>query len=163
VIQPCEHDNALKFDTHVHGICKKANQKLHAFGRLRPYLRSDQSKLLLNEVVLSSFSYFLQVWLFCRKTDNKEIDRTHKRVLRILCRDYESIFEELLERDNTKTTHTKNLQKLMIEVYTLLNHLNPEYMWEFFSKRDVQYNLHTNELCKLPSVSSQWYGLSMMR
>ena len=27
-------DNSLKFDTHVQSICKKANQKLYAFGRL---------------------------------------------------------------------------------------------------------------------------------
>ena len=74
----------------------------------------------------------------------------------------ESSFEELLERDNTKTIHTKNLQKLMIEVYKSLNHLNPEYMWEFFVKKDVQYNLRTKELCKLPSVSSQRYGLNSL-
>ena len=27
------------------------------------------------------------------------------------------------------------LQKLMIEVYKSFNHLNPEYMWEFFAKK----------------------------
>ena len=94
-------------------------------------------------------------------TANNDINRTHKRALKILCRDYESTFEELLERDNTKTTHTKNLQKLMIEVYKSFNHLNLEYMWEFFVKKVVQYELRTKELCKLPSVSSQRYGLSL--
>ena len=102
------------------------------------------------------------IWLFCSKTANNDINRTHKRALRILYRDYESSFEELLERDNTKTIHTKNIQKLMIEVYKSLNHLNPEYMWEFFVKKDVQYNLRTKELCKLPSVSSQRYGLNSL-
>ena len=29
-------DNTLKFDTHVLGVCKKVNQKLHAFDRLTP-------------------------------------------------------------------------------------------------------------------------------
>ena len=98
-------DNALKFVTHVQSICKKANQKLHAFGRLRPYLGSDKSKLLLNAVVLSSFSYFQLIWLFCSKAANNDINRTHKRALSILYRDYESTFEELLESDNTQTTH----------------------------------------------------------
>ena len=124
LITPSEHDkllgvtidNALKFDTHVHKLCKKANQKLHAFGRLRPYLGSDKSKLLLNAVVLSHFSYCPLIWLLCSKTANNDINRTHKRALRILYRDNGSTFEELLERDNTKTTHTKGLQKLMIEV-----------------------------------------------
>ena len=95
-------------------------------------------------------------------TANNDINRTHKRTLRILYRDYESTFEEHLERDNTKTTHTKNLQKLMIEVYKSLNHLNPEYIWDFFVNKDVQYNLRTKELCKLPSVSSQSYGLNSL-
>ena len=155
-------DNSLKFDTHVQSICKKANKKLYAFGRLRPYLGSDKSKLLLNAVVLSNFSYCPLIWLFCSKIANNDINRTHKRALRILYRDYESSFEELLERDNTKTIHTKNLQKLMIEVYKSVNHLNPEYMWEFFVKKDVQYNLRTKELCKLPSVTSQRYGLNSL-
>ena len=34
-------------------------------------------------------------------------------------------------RDDTKTRHTKNLQKLIIEVYKSFNHLNPEYMGNF--------------------------------
>ena len=60
-------------------------------------------------------SYCSLIWLFCSKTANNDINRTQKGALRTLYRDYESTFEELLGRDNTKTTHTKNLQKLMIE------------------------------------------------
>ena len=170
LITPSEHvkllgvtiDNALKFETLVQSICKKANQKLHAFGRLRPYLGSDRSKLLLKAVVLSNFSYCPLIWLFCSKTANNDSNRTHKCALRILYKDYKSTFEDFFERDKTKTTHTKNLQKLMIEVYKSLNYLNPEYMWELFVKKDVQYNLRTKELCKLPSVSSQCYGLNSL-
>ncbi len=33
-------DNSLKFEIHVKELCKKVNQKVHAFGRLRPYLGS---------------------------------------------------------------------------------------------------------------------------
>ena len=36
-------DNSLKFETHVKEICKKVNQKLYAFGRLRPFL-GEQSQ-----------------------------------------------------------------------------------------------------------------------
>ena len=95
---------------------------------------------------------------FFSKTANIGIRRTHKRVLRILYRDNESKLEELLERDNTKITHTKNLQKFMKKVCQSLNHLNPEYVWEFFVKKDVQYNLCTKELCKFPLLNSQRYG-----
>ena len=100
------------------------------------------------------------IWLFYSKTVNNEINRTHKRALKILCKDYESTFEELLERDNTKPTHTKNLQKLMIEIHKSFNCLNSEYMWEFFVTEDIQYNPRSKELCKLPSERSQNYGLN---
>ena len=62
----------------------------------------------------------------------------------------------------TKTPHKKNLQNLMVEIYKSMNHLNPEYMWDFFIKKDVPYNLRTKELCKLPSVSSQRYGIKFL-
>ena len=83
-----------------------------------------------------------------------KINRTHKHALRALYGDYESTFEELLDRDKSKTIHEKNLKILMNEVYRTINRLNPEYTWEFFTKRDVPYGLRISELCKLPSVNT---------
>ena len=154
--------NSLKFETHVKEIWKKVNQKVYAFGRLRPYLGEPKSKLLLNSVAMSNFSYCPLIWLFCSKVANNETNRTHKSAMRTLDRDYESTSEELLDRGDTKTTHKKNLENLMMEIYKSKNHLNPECMWDFFVKKDVPYNLRTNELCKLPSVSSQRYGINSL-
>ena len=170
LIPSCKHvkllgvniDNSLKFETHVKEICKKVNQKVYAFGRLRPYLGEPKSKLLLNSLVMSIFSYCPLIWLFCSKFANNEINSTHKRALRTSYRDYESTFEERLDRCDTKKTHKKNLQYLMVEIYKSMNHLNPEYMWDFFVKKDVPYNLRTKDLCKLPSVSSQRYGINSL-
>ena len=58
MIPPSEHvklvrvtiDNALEFDIHVHGMCKKASQKIH--GRLRLYIGMDKSELILNAMTL---------------------------------------------------------------------------------------------------------------
>ena len=57
-----------------------------------------------------------------------EINRTHKRALRALYGDYESTFEDLLDRDKSKTIHKKNPEILLTEDYRTINHLNPEYM-----------------------------------
>ena len=103
---------------------------MYAFGRLRSYLGEQKSKLLLNSVVMSNFSYCPLIWLFCSKVANNEINRTHKRALRTLHRDYESMFEELLDRCDTNTTHKKNLQNLVVEIYKSMHHLNPGYMWD---------------------------------
>ena len=34
----------------------------------------------------------------------------------------------------------------MVEIYRSINHINPEYMWKYFVKKDIPYNLRTNEL-----------------
>ena len=111
---------------------------------------------------MSSFSYCPLIWLFCSKGANNEINRTHKRALRALYGDYESTFEELSDKDKSMTIHKKKLQRLVGEIYKTVNHLNHAYMWEFFVKKDVPYNVCSNELCKIHSVNSQRYGISSL-
>ena len=153
-------DNSLEFDAHIKELCWKVNQKVHAFGKLRPFLGEQKAKLLFNPVIMSNCSYCPLIWLFCGKGANNEISRTHKLSLRALCGDYESTFEELLDKDKSMTIHRMSLQGLMAEIYKAINHLNPAYMWEFFIEKDVPYNLRSNELCKIPYVNSQRYGIS---
>ena len=59
------------------------------------------------------------------------------------------------KRDRTLTIHKKNMQKLMVEVYKTLNHLNPPYMWDLFTKKVVEYDFRTKILCELPPARSQ--------
>ena len=37
-------DNSLKFDAHIKELCRKVNQKVHEFGRLRPVLKEQKAK-----------------------------------------------------------------------------------------------------------------------
>ena len=113
-------------------------------------------------MVMSNFSYCPLIWLFGSKGANNEINRTHKQALRALYGDYESTFEELLDKDKSMTTHKQNLQRLLVEIYKTINHLNPAYMWGFFIKKDIPYNLRSKELRKIPSVNSQHLGISSL-
>ena len=82
--------------------------------------------------------------------------------MRVLYRDYDSSFDQLLARAGSITVHQKNLQSLMTEIYKTMNHLNPSYNWQFFVKKDIPYNLCTKELCSLPSAQSHRYGLNSL-
>ena len=66
--------------------------------------------------------------MFCSKSANKEINRTNKRALRLLYEDYDSSFEQLLEKDVSITVHQRNLQNLMTEICKTDNQMNPAYM-----------------------------------
>ena len=85
---------------------------------------------------MSNLSYCPLIWMFCSKSANKEINRTNERALRVLYEDYDSSFEQLLEKDGSITAHQRNLQNLMTELYKTINQINPAYMWEFFCRRE---------------------------
>ena len=76
------------------------------------------------------------------------MNRTHKRTLRILLKDYDSSFDELLEKSESVKIHVQNPQKLMIEIYKTMNNLNPSYIWEFYEKKVVKYDFRTKNLCR---------------
>ena len=63
--------------------------------------------------------------MFCRKTQNKEIDRVHRRALIILLDDYTSSFDELLQKIGDTRVRVKTLRNLMIEIYKCLSCENP--------------------------------------
>ena len=153
-----EIDKKLKFNKHIETVCFKVNQKINAFSRLNHYISREQAFTICKAVILSNFNYCPLIWLFCSKSANSEINRTHKRALRILHKDYESSFETLLAQSNSFNIHAQNLQRLMIEIYKSLNHLNPSLVWEFYETKHVTYNLRIKNLCKLPQTKTQGFG-----
>ena len=77
----------------------------------------------------------------CERIANREMDRVYKLVLRILLKDYDASFDELLSRNDEKTVHVQNLQKLMIDVYKSLTHESPSFLWALFARKEISYNL----------------------
>ena len=80
---------------------------------------------------------------------NKELNRVHKRALRVLL-DYESTFECLLTKNNEIAIYTKHLQKLMTEVYKSLNQESPSFVGEFFVQRELTYDLRIKNTLQIP-------------
>ena len=107
---------------------------------------------------MSKFRYCSLIWMFCGKNVNKEINRVHKRALRILLNDYNASFDELLITNDEKTVHVQNLQKLLIEVYKSLNHENPSFLWDLFSRKEVYYNLRIKDILTLPRALTTSFG-----
>ena len=97
-LQGIETDNALPFTAHIQNLCSKVNRKINAFSRLDTYISRPQALLICNALILSNFNYCPLIWLFSMKAADNEINRTQKRALRILFKDYDYSFDELLEK-----------------------------------------------------------------
>ena len=155
-------DKKLNFNVHIKELCKEMNQKLCAFSRIRPIFNREKAKILLTSIVMLNLSYCPLIWMFCSKSANKEINRTIKRALKLLYEDYDSSFEQLLEKDGSITVLQRNIQNRMTEIYKTLHKINPAYMWELFVEKDMPYNLRTKVLCRLPQAQTNRYGLDSL-
>ena len=79
-------DNKLNFDTHVKGLCKKANNKLRALARATPYM-SLENKLLINSSFNAQFNYCPLIWMLHKRSNKVKIKHLHERCLRLIYND----------------------------------------------------------------------------
>ena len=81
-----------------------------------------------------------------RKLNNK-IDRLQERALSIVYDDKSSAFYQLLEKDNSVTIHTRNLQYLATEIFKIKIGISPIIMTEIFKFSDnTTHNLRSGQV-----------------
>ena len=106
----------------------------------------------------SQFGYCPLVWMFHSRTLNNRINKLHERALRLVYKDTNLTFEELLRKDNSFTIHQMNLQKLATEMYKVQNDLFPTIMKSIFPTRSIPINLRNKNPFMATNISSVFNG-----
>ena len=125
-------DNKLNFNEHVDNICKKANNKLHVLAGIAKYLSPDKLRILMKTFIESQFNYCPLTWMFHSRQLNSKINELHERALRIVHKNPNLTFRQLLDLDKTHCTHHRNLQNLAVEMYRVNKKLVPAPIQELF-------------------------------
>ena len=99
--------------------------------------------------------------MFARKSSIANICKIHFRTLQAVYNNYDKSYHDLLNFGNGAFIHMKHLWFLAIEVYKSFMNINPQFMWEFFNKNPVQYNLRKGDIYLPPSRSS-CYGINSL-
>ena len=118
-------DNKLTFDSHIKSMCRKAGQKLSAPSKISPHLETDKKELLFKSMVKPQLNHCPLVWMFCSRNANNLINKIQEKSLRLITNDKTSTFEHLLRANNEITTHKRNWQVLMVDVFKIINGFAP--------------------------------------
>ena len=152
-------DKNLNFEAHLKTLCKKVNQKISALARIAGILPFQKRHILLKTFIESQFSYCPLIWMFCSGTMNNKINRIHERALRIVYRDYESTFEDLLKKDKSLRFHHRNIHQVAIEMFKVKKGLSPPFMREIFDTIDTESGIEFRR----PNVHSVKKGCRSLR
>ena len=108
-----------------------------------------QRRSIMKEFICSQFGYCPLAWMFYSRKINNRVNSLLQRALRVVYRDYNATFSELLSKDKSVTIHQRNLQLLATEIFKTKNELNPKIMEEIFAFENVDYDVRNNTSPKI--------------
>ena len=124
-----EISDKLNFNHHINNICKSvSNQYLLGF---------KGKKVLVNTFLMSNFNYYSLLWNFSGAQSLNEIEYLQKSALRFFLNDYDSTYEDLLEKCGYSSINLRRQRTLCIDIYKTLNKLNSGYMNDIFKLRNT--------------------------
>ena len=85
------------------------------------------------------------------------MNNIHERALRIVYRDYESTFQQLLKQNRCVSIHQKNLQILNTEIFKTKNRFNPVIIENVFKFKNLTYNFRNAETLNRSNINSVKY------
>ena len=112
-------DSKLNFNHHVSAKCTKAARQLNALARISRCLSTSSRMIIYNSFINSNFNYCPIVWHLCGKNNGDKIEKIRERALRIIYRNYDSLYSELLRDAGALQCLTKGC---VLCCYMFLNH-----------------------------------------
>ena len=98
------------------------------------------------------------IWMFHGRSLNKT-KRRYERAFRITYNGNSSPVQDLLDRDNSVTTHHRNIKNLATETYRFLQGLLSCILNEVFVEQDCYFNLRGNNFLNRRRVNALRYGI----
>lgn len=97
--------------------------------------------------------------MFCSRKLNHRMSNIYERILRLVCKDYSSCFDDLLVKDNFFRIQHRNLQELALEIFKVKINIAPEVMKDIFRIVENPYTLRNETKFKSPILQTVKYGI----
>ena len=127
-------DENLTFVIHVNNICLKASRNISALRRLTGLLDLPNKKAIYDRFIVSNFNDCLLVCLFTSRASITKIQKLQERALRFVLKNSIADYDTLLSKDAVDSLRLSSLKTMAVEIYKILNGMNPEYLLPLFSR-----------------------------
>ena len=117
----------------------------------------------MKSFVAAQFGYCPLVRMFHGREVNRKINDIHERSFRIVYRDYNSSFSDLLQKYNFVCIHHRNIQSLTVELFKVKVNLSNTIMNDIFPTRVLNYNLRSQTDFFRNNVNTTKFGLNPLR
>ena len=97
---------------------------------------TDKLHLSMKTFVNAQFGYCPLVWMFHSRSLNNRINKIHERAIRIVFKDKNATFSELLQWDGPVTIHERNIQDLATEMFKVFNGIYPSIIKDVFTLKE---------------------------
>ena len=154
---------------------KKASRKVNALVSVSSLIRFELTKRVLNSSIASHLSYSPLVCMFHGWRLNNRINHIHEPDVKVIYKDCNSSFTELLRQDNSLTIHQRNLKLLVREMFKVKIGVAPDIMKEIFEIdnrnknfrhdfliNDKKFDQHITELKQLFLLAQKFEILYLM-
>ena len=138
-------DHRLSFTNHISKICKKTSRRVGVVMGLRKLTPTNAKLALYKAAILPHMTYCNTVWLFCKCTDSRKLERIQERALRAIYCDWNASYEQLLKWANLPTLRNRRLLDITIIMYKVKSDICPTNISDLFVKSQSKYNLRIKE------------------
>ena len=153
-------DNKLTFNHHITVMCKKIGRQINALCRISRYLSQKSLLKVYESFIKSNFNYASSVWHLCGIGNTRRIEKLQERSLRIIFKDYSSIYSNLLRDTNLSTLYLERTRKLLSMVFKITNDLAKPLAPDFFKFATSSYDLRNVLTLSIPLCKTSKYGLN---
>ena len=151
-------DYQLNFNYHIKNICRKASQQLNVLKRIGCFLSKLNKLTIFHTFILSNFNFCPLAWHFCNKSNTSKLEKIQARALRFIYEDYESTYDELLEKAKVPSLKVRRMRTMAIECFKILNKLSPSCLHDLVVFKDCKYNFRYSNIVDIPRVRTSTYG-----
>ena len=89
--------------------------------RRSPFLSRLNKLTIFYAFILSNFNYCRLAWHFCSENNSRKLEKIQERALRFVYEDFDSSYEELLDKAKIPTPRVRRLRIMALESKKISN------------------------------------------